>query len=154
MTREERIAQAAPLKEQGLTYPQIAERLGVSHNTVARLFSDRAHESSKRASREAKQRRTGTCEDCGATTRYNGHADAVSRYCHPCISARQAPGKRGTGLTGEVLEYLSEPRRFSEIRDHFGLYNGYVAQMLVGRLMPYGLVTRLSRGVYQRTDAL
>jgi hypothetical protein len=155
MTREERIAQATPLREQGLTYQEIAERLGVSRRTISRCFNERDYETTLRTSREAKRRRTGTCEDCGEPTRYNGHTvNGPSRYCEPCGHQRQGLSLRGRGFTGEVLAYLSEPRRFSEIRNHFGISSGYTGMILVGRLMPYGLVTRLSRGVYQRTDAL
>jgi hypothetical protein len=153
MTREERIAQMTPLRKQGLTYAQIAERLGVSLSTVKRSFSDRAYETTLRTSREAKQRRIGSCEDCGTPTRYNGRTvNGPSRYCEPCAHTREGLKLRGTGLTGEVIAYLAEPRRFCEIRDHFGLYNAYLSQMLSGRLLKYGLVKRLERGVYQRTE--
>jgi hypothetical protein len=153
MTREERIAQVAPLRAQGLTYAQIAERLGVSRGTVARCFSEASYESTLYTSREAKRRRTGTCEDCGNPTRYNGRTtNGASRYCEPCGHKRQGLMLRGIGLTGEVLAYLSEPRRYSELRARFNLSEDYISQMLYQRLLPRGDVIRLSRGVYQRAD--
>jgi hypothetical protein len=152
MTREERIAQAAPLKAQGLTYREIAERLGVSLQTVKRCFSDRSYETDRRLSREAKRRRTGICEDCGAVTRYTGHGQDVSPHCVPCGKRRGGLAQRGRGKVGEVLAYLDQPRRYSEIRDHFGMTSQYLSQMLYGRLLRRGDVVRLSRGVYQRAD--
>jgi hypothetical protein len=105
-------------------------------------------------SREAKRGRTGTCIDCGTTTRYNGHGTGVSARCVPCGNAHSGLGRIGTGpVTTKALEFLNQPRRFKELRDHLGVYNGYASQLL-HRLRHHGLVTRISRGVYQRTDAL
>jgi hypothetical protein len=155
MTREERIAQATTLRQQGLNNLEIAKRLGVARSTINRCFSERSHQTTLRTSREAKRRRTGACEDCGTPTSYNGHrTNGPSRYCHSCSVIRSGVKQRGTKFGGEVLAYLSEPRRFAEIRDHFGITNSYLSQMLYGRLLKYGMVTRLERGVYQRTDAL
>lgn len=83
MTRQERLAQIRPLREQGLTYRQIAKRLGLSYSHVKHLASDRSYETTLRLSREAKRRRTGTCVDCGAITRYDGRRSASER-CVPC----------------------------------------------------------------------
>jgi ribosomal protein S27AE len=156
MTREERIAQAAPLRAQGLTYAQIAERLGVSLQTVKRTFSDRTYETDRRLSREAKQRRTGTCIDCGDATRYAGHGHVVSLRCGPCgaeQSRQLAATRRGSGPLGSrVLRFLEQPRTYTDLLAYLNGNKGLLSQLLYGRLLRYGLVTRLSRGVYQRAD--
>jgi hypothetical protein len=154
MTREERIAQIQPLRDQGLTYRQISERLGLSYQYTKRILNP-SYDSTQVATRNAKQRRTGTCADCGATTRYNGRTqNGASLRCNPCASAAAGLARRGTGpVTERALAFLEQPRRCSELRDHLGVSNGYVSQLL-DRLHRLALVTRISRGVYQRTDAL
>lgn len=155
MTREERIAQIRPLREQGLTYREIAEQLGISV-TYARRILNPCYDTAQTMSREAKRRRTGQCVDCGATTRYGGQAKTrtVSTRCVPCAQARIRAARRalrGTGPTQQkALIYLSQPRTYSELRDHLGITSGHTS-FLLHKLLEYGLIERVSRGVYQRT---
>lgn len=117
--------------------------------------SERALENNRRASREAKRRRTGTCEDCGATTRYNGHkGKPVSRICNPCAARRSGLAQRGTGLRmQQLLDLLSHgPLRFTEIHTGLGISKQNMG-WLVGRAMKYGLVERPERGVYRKASA-
>ena len=104
-----------------------------------------------RLSREAKRRRTGTCRVCGVTTRYSGHAGkAVSDLCPAHAAQANGARLRGSGpLAQKILAYLDEPRRFSEIRDELGMGHNTVSPML-NKLVRYGLIERVSRGVYVR----
>lgn len=79
---------AAELRRQGLTWREIGDRLGVS-KTHARYLADPDYaEKAKERSRAAKRRRTGTCVDCGTTTRYNGRpgSPVVSSRCPACTA--------------------------------------------------------------------
>jgi hypothetical protein len=50
-----------------------------------------------------------------------------------------------------ALEYLEQPRRFKDLRDEVcGGSAGLTSQMLYARLLKYGFVRRVSRGVYVR----
>ena len=110
-----------------------------------------SYENSQRLSREAKRRRTGICVDCGAVTRYNGRG--VAKRCLTCANRVTAKPKIGKG-SGQVkvLAFLSEPRRYSEVRDELGLTNE-MASVTLHRLRSHGLVERVSRGVYVRVKA-
>jgi hypothetical protein len=111
------------------------------------------YERNLRLSREAKRRRTGTCSDCGAVTRYGGRkGEPVSERCFKCAAVLAGKTKRGKGsVNRRVLLYLRKPRRYSEIRDHFGLSDG-MANLTLQRLLRYGLVERVERGVYRRVE--
>lgn len=112
-----------------------------------------ALENNRRASREAKRRRTGTCEDCGATTRYNGgKGKPVSSLCLSCAAKRSGVAKRGTGPRGQQLLALLDggPMRFTEIATALGIPNTHMG-WLIGRLLEYGLIERPKRGWYWRS---
>lgn len=103
-----------------------------------------------RLSREAKRRRTGTCRVCGAVTRYAGKpGKPVSELCPEHAARENGERQRGTGaLQLRILDYLSEPRRYSEIRAEMGVDIG----MSLHRLLRYGKVERVKRGVYVRAS--
>jgi hypothetical protein len=94
---------------------------------------------------------TGTCSVCGTVTRYSGRpGKTVSEMCRPCSNRVRGLEQRGKeGKTAEVLAYLAEPRRISDIREHFAMSHQY-AHALLHRLMDYGMVERVERGVYVR----
>jgi hypothetical protein len=100
MTAAERTEHVLELRATGLTNRQIAARLGLSKSYVARLGNP-CYAAGLVASREAKRRRTGTCVECGATTRYAGKGSAVSERCGACGSARG--GRNSTKWTRETL---------------------------------------------------
>lgn len=114
------------------------------------MSSPASIENNRRLSREAKRRRTGTCVDCGTTTRYNGHGHSVSERCPRCANRVRGIAKRGSGATqARVLEVLARgPARYVEICDQAGVPRHSMGQLL-GRLRRNGLIVRLSRGVYQ-----
>jgi hypothetical protein len=112
-------------------------------------------ESDLRSSREAKRRRTGTCEDCGAVTRYGGQKGRpVSLLCVSCAQKRAQGPRRGTGTTqARILDFIgADEHRFMEIVSGCGLGKGPTIAVL-HRLMKIGLVERPRRGVYRKPRA-
>lgn len=82
-TRAERARAVAPLRAQGLTHREIAERLGLSRSYVSELVAD--PDGTMLAARIARNR--GACEDCGKPTfGGNGKAKAPAR-CDACYRA-------------------------------------------------------------------
>lgn len=136
-------------------YKQVAQELGVSHTTVRRWVNPETNRRHLQMARDAKRRRRGTCERCGAETRYGGHKrhpGGVSRYCVPCgefLSGERGRALRGTGpVQRKTLELLAErPHRFMEICRALGKPKGAIGPHL-DRLMRYGLVVRPKRGLY------
>lgn len=99
--------QAVRLEALGLSLPLIADRVGVSKSTIYRWLRPGYAERSRKLSNEAKRRRTGVCEDCGAETRYNGHSAEVSARCLRCSAIRV--GDRKSVWTQEaVIEAIRE----------------------------------------------
>lgn len=130
-------------------YRQLARKYGVPPVTAFRIISPQYAEKERISARDAKWRRRGTCKDCGAETRYNGHGRGVSDLCSPCANKRSGAERRGQGSTvSAILALLAgRPRRRSEIRDALGITNGHTGQAL-HRLCAYGFVYRPKRGVY------
>lgn len=158
--RETLRERATELRAQGLGPTAIGRELGVAKTTVVAWTHPSYAARQRRLSREAKRRRTGTCIECGATTRYGGHETpgGISRYCADCGPAvgGQLTRERRLGkgpMQARVLAFCMTPRRFSEIRDELGTTEGHVAQLL-HRLVRYGLLTRVARGVYVTTSPL
>jgi DNA-binding MarR family transcriptional regulator len=132
---------------------RVARDLGISETTVRRVLKPPEwYERQKRLSREAKHRRTGECVDCGGQTRYSGKgSQPVSTRCPQCAARIKALSWRGTGpKNSEALRFLREngPSRMHEIRDELGVTTVRTFNIL-HRLMDYGLVVRVSRGVYE-----
>jgi hypothetical protein len=152
---EERSAQVLALRRDGLTYRQISERLGISLTHAKRCGSAPSYETTLRCSREAKRRRIGTCERCGAATHYGGKKEAA-RLCVSCngeYSRERGLSLRGSGPTQQrALALLAAGRTatFTEIADVVGRN---FAPLLIGRLLSYGLIERVSRGVYRKAAA-
>lgn len=116
--------------------------------------SKESHENTLRLSREAKRKRTGTCRVCGGETRYAGKkGNAVSVQCKHCAAGAMRElniARRGTGPTiSRVLAYLSEPRSVSQVSAKMKITREH-ASVQLRRLIRYGKVRRVSRGVYER----
>lgn len=120
------------------------------------MRSEASKEVQRRLSREAKRRRVGTCEDCGAATRYNGRTiNGASRLCCPCANRRIGHAKRGTGFREQqLLAFLGdETRGFMEIVRALQLPRPQAANPMLARLMKYGLVERVGYGKYRKVVA-
>lgn len=76
--------EATRLRNLGLSFKEIGERVGVSARHARYLADPVYAEQSRRASREAKRRRTGVCARCGGETRYAGKSSAVADVCASC----------------------------------------------------------------------
>ena len=113
--------------------------------------SEASLETGRRLSREAKRRRTGVCEDCGAVTRYSWRGtNGTSRFCPSCAAKRSNAARRGQGPRQQQLHaLLSEPRRYSEIRDALTVTSEHTMVLLIRELRA-GRIERVSRGVYRR----
>lgn len=85
---------AAEMRAQGMYLREIGEALGISDSSVARLLDPAKADQHRLTSLEAKRRRTGTCGDCGGTTRYNGHKNkGASERCKACQLDLQVASK-------------------------------------------------------------
>jgi predicted transcriptional regulator len=144
---------ARAMRASGHSQATTARFLGVSPNTVRRWTDPEYAARQLRLSRNAKRRRTGRCVECGAETHYNGGKGiSVSERCVACGTDQtivRNHAKRGTGSSGmRVLGALAlRPHRFTELRDIVG-YPSNQCSSLLGRLMRYGLIVRLERGLY------
>lgn len=88
---------------------------------------------------------------CGVTTRYNGHDKAVSDMCRPCAARSVQAAKRGVGghVVRAAITFLEDgPKNRAEIREHLRITDGHVSNVL-HRLVKYGLVRRVTRGLYE-----
>lgn len=91
---------AVELRALGNSWNTIAATLGVSHQTARRWASPGFAERARARSREAKQRRTGICVDCGGPTKYAGHKDGNAgaslrcTYCTRGVLPPRAPDAR------------------------------------------------------------
>lgn len=109
------------------------------------------------ASRALKERYRGTCHLCGAATTGCFGPDKAPTVCGNCAPAHYGPqfaaARRGHGpQVSKALEFLAEPRRYSELRDHLGVTGGN-ARVILHRLRGYGLIRRVSHGVYVREES-
>lgn len=106
------------------------------------------------AAKILKESYRGVCEECGAATTGCNGPGLAPPLCLRCTAKVRGKAQRGTGhVTESVLEFLSEPRRFSEIQAFLGVTSDYASSMIYQRLLPYGLIERVSRGVYRRVAA-
>lgn len=150
----ERREQVLQLRREGLTYREIAERMGLSPSYIYGLGAPkRGAAKLLQQSRDAKVRRRGTCTRCGGETRYNGKSvNGPSILCSSCSKAVNGERMIGKGPTVEkLLAYLDAPHTYTEIRLHLGITRGR-AGVLLSRHVTTGLIVRLRRGVYQRAD--
>jgi Homeodomain-like domain len=108
-TRKERLAQIVELKAKGLTYRQIAERLGLTQSGVRNIVND--PDGSKQRAR--RKRYQGQCIDCGEPTDgASGRAKAPMR-CKWCA--------QGLGRPMAARPRLRVPVRLTELPLHVRL---------------------------------
>lgn len=149
VTRAERARSVAHLRGLGLTYSEIARRLGISRSYTGLLVND----PDGTQDRARKARYGGRCEVCGAPTDGSGGRARAPRHCrahHPGPEWQRAhaprPAQRDLciliddGYTG-----------FSELRDAYECSSGYAAATLHRMLYKNGYVRRVARGRYQLT---
>lgn len=143
----------------GIGPTEISRRFECSITTVYRIVDPAYNEMSRRLSREAQKRRRGVCKSCGGETLYNGHAaSGVSSYCASCnadLARERGRGLRGTGPQAQRLFALLDrkgPLRYMQIVNALGWTEGFTGAHLA-RLRSYGLIVRLSRGVYGRSSS-
>ncbi len=122
----------------------------------ARAANSPAYQRELATSRRMKERYHGACERCGAATSYSGHGSTPSRYCAACAAIVYPPIHRartlGKGpMIERLLNFLTEPHRFTEIAEHLGISHGYISAM-TNRHLKSGLIVRPKRGVYLRND--
>jgi predicted transcriptional regulator len=117
---------ADDMRAGGMTYPEIAKTLGVSRQTVVRMFNPEYAERSRIKSRDLKRRRTGMCVNCGEPTKYNGHGRQVSERCTTCapIAARTVDRDLIVGLRSQGLSQ-------NEIAVRVGCTQAHVSGVLV-----------------------
>jgi len=110
------------------------------------------------ASRRAKENQRGTCERCGKQTSWQGGRGKPksARLCSGCAlivyPSLYSDRQRGHGPTiARLLMLLQDgrERHRSELRDAMGVTDGHAANIL-SRLVRYGMVVRVRRGVYRR----
>jgi hypothetical protein len=144
----ERRQRAADLRAQGLSLRQIGLEMGVTTTTVLRWLDPGYAERSRRLSRASKERNRGTCEDCGAPTNACRGPGKASRRCLRCSARHSGERRRGTGSNQQQLyAFLTEPRRYSEIRDHLNISDGH-AGVLLHRELGAGRIVRAGYGLY------
>lgn len=108
-------------------------------------------ELNRRLSREAKRRRRGTCEICGAETRYGGKGPpGVSPLCGPCGRRKSGETRRGNGPIQQQLRELiaGGVDRYGDLRDRLGISSQH-ASVALNREVKAGRVRRVSRGRYE-----
>jgi hypothetical protein len=84
MTREERVVPVRALREEGHTWREIGEMLGISPKYAHGLYSDPTGEKA----RERKRRYECPCVDCGKTINPNGLGRETVR-CRTCHGAHE-----------------------------------------------------------------
>jgi HNH endonuclease len=95
VTRAERLQQIRPLREQGYTYKQIGEKLGIGASQVRDVLYD--PDGTKIAARRARYQ--GTCEQCGGPTNGNNGPGTASKLCASCKQAEQHNNRHWTPQT-------------------------------------------------------
>jgi hypothetical protein len=111
------------------------------------------------AERARKQKCIAPCEECGGRTstsdrrvRVRGGSRKKERQlCNACSSRLRGERQRGTGeLTERLLALLDGRRRTIEVAAELGITQNH-AHVRTHQLVKFGLVERVSRGVYRRT---
>lgn len=122
----------------------------------AKIMNSHSYRHQLSVARAFKKNCVGTCERCGAATRYNGHdGRRVSRFCGVCGPligggmTREARIGKGH-VQAKILAALSDERerRFVEIMHETGIPKNQMGPTL-DSLMRSGLIERPRRGVYR-----
>lgn len=141
MTRAEKVAEAARLRGEGLSYPQIGERLGVNQGTAYKwLNPDRQKVYAKRdwESPEGKERRrrwretAAPCPDCGGKV-----SDPRQTRCWRCEGAHREAVARAR--CGRFIALRREGLTNRQIAEREGVPDHVVAQQLHRAHSKYGL---------------
>lgn len=113
MTRAERYAQIKPLRDEGLTYREIGERLGISARTAHDVVADPTGE----RARARKAKNNGTCIDCGAETK-NGGGGVPPERCARCnvTHTRALPLRREASLNRRGKSRWTDEQILDELR--------------------------------------
>lgn len=140
------------LRATGMSYRDIVAQTGLAYSTVRCYVTDpdRAKDKARRATY------AGVCEVCGAATdgsNGRGLAPTRCRDHNPAYEAQAS--RRGNGWRQkELLALLDDgPKRYMEISTAMGFARKTDAMVHLWRLMQYGLVVRVSRGLYARADS-
>jgi hypothetical protein len=117
----------------------------------ARALNSPAYQRELAASRALKERYRGQCERCGNPTSGCHGPGLAPTLCLSCSATKVAEARRGQGATvSRVLELLDgRELRMIKIAAELGITTGHAGNAL-HRLLRYGLVERVSRGVYRR----
>lgn len=148
MTRESRIAKARKLREQGLTYREIGERLGVSTSVAYNDITGKQEEAKRRWVQEHPERvraqnlarhaakrewEAGTCQQCGGP-QATGKRSECCDQCHRA-NRRAASVERAKGF----IELRERGFLNYEIAEHEGASEPAVASLLSRASRVYGL---------------
>jgi hypothetical protein len=137
MRRAERHEWVCLLKEQGCTFKEIADTMGVAVSSVTSAYYDPTGE----AARARKARYGGTCGDCGAPTSYI--AGGVPKRCRRCnrthlasMEGRRGAAARATGKVQWTNEAIFEAIRSVAIDGRVSCTNYDSAASRSGGTMP------------------
>lgn len=142
MTREQKIAKAKALREQGLTYREIGERLDVtSHCAWEWLHPDRVREKNRRQNAKPQRKRAKRAWEAGQCTRCGGRVAAAKRkeatgLCDACAKADKTQAAR------ERTERFIERRREGLLNTDIAAEEGcepHVVALVLSRAGRYGL---------------
>ena len=99
--------QAAQLRDQGLNYREIAERVGVSKTTICRWLNPDIDERSRAACRAVKERYVGECELCGGPTNGCNGPGTAAAVCRKCLN--WTPESIELAVRDFIAEYGRQP---------------------------------------------
>lgn len=118
---------AAELRKQGWGPTAIAAELGVSKMTIVRWNNPAYEERTRQLTLASKRRRSGTCVDCGAATRYGGKTPSgVSKRCPDCAHRAARTVDRD-----EIVSLRLEGLTQQAIADRLGCTQSHVSFVLV-----------------------
>jgi transposase len=139
MTRDEKIAKARELRDQGLTHRAIGDRLGVTHSCVTKwlnpnLAREWARRQEAKPSTAARKRawdraHRATCPRCGGL---RGQATAIpSRADGLCVNCDNAARAAEADVTArKVVALWADGKKFSEICAAMGWSKGTLSAMM------------------------
>ncbi len=127
------------------------ERMSRTGCACAACAQRRVVERQKNLERKLKYR--GICLDCGGPTNGGDGPGSASDYCWHC-SPKYHVRPRGEGAHHQkILGFLGTgPKRFMEIRAFMHWEDSTATSPTLDRMMRYGLIKRVRRGVYALSD--